>query len=58
MVNEEEVPTQVLPPLTIEGVTVIVEVTGVVKVFFAINPAIFPEPLAASPIDVLLFVQL
>ena len=41
----------------IKGVTVIVAVIGVAPVFVAVNDAIFPVPLAAKPIDVLLFVQ-
>jgi len=43
-------------PLT-EGVTVIVAVTGVVPVFVAAKEAMFPLPLAASPMDGLLLVQ-
>jgi hypothetical protein len=39
------------------GITVIVAVIGVFPVFVAINEAIFPDPLAAIPIDVLEFVQ-
>ena len=41
-----------------DGVTVIVEVTGLVPVFVAVNTGIFPEPLAPRPMVVLLFVQL
>jgi hypothetical protein len=44
-------------PLTV-GVTVIVPDIADVPVFFAVKDVILPEPLAASPIDVLLFVQL
>ena len=40
------------------GVTVIVAVTGEVPSFNAVNDAILPVPLAARPIDVVLFVQL
>ena len=40
------------------GVTVIVAVTGDVPVFVAIKEDIFPEPLAARPIVVLLLDQL
>ena len=58
IVNEEGVPTHVLPPLTIEGVTVIVEVTGFEVELVATKAGILPEPLPASPIEVLLFVQL
>ena len=54
MVNVFGVPGQ---PAAV-GVTVIVAVTAVLPVLMAVNAAIFPFPLAASPIDVLLFVQL
>ena len=40
-----------------EGVTVIVAVTGAVPVFAAVNDAMFPVPLAARPIDVVLLVH-
>jgi hypothetical protein len=39
------------------GVTVIVAVIGDVVAFVAVNEGILPEPLAARPIAVLLFVQ-
>ena len=39
------------------GVTVIVAVIGEVVAFVAMNEGIFPEPLAARPIAVLLFVH-
>jgi hypothetical protein len=39
------------------GVTVIVEVIGDVVEFDAAKDGIFPEPLAASPMAVLLFVH-
>jgi len=39
------------------GVTEIVDVIGEVVAFVAMNDGIFPEPLAARPIAVLLFVQ-
>ena len=41
-----------------DGVTVIVAVTAVLPGFTAVKAAIFPVPLAANPIEVLLFVQL
>jgi hypothetical protein len=41
-----------------EGVTVTVAVTGVVPVFKPVKEGILPVPLAARPMDVLLFVQL
>ena len=34
-----------------EGVTVIVAVTGAVPLLVAVNDGMFPEPLAARPID-------
>ena len=40
-----------------DGVTVIVAVTGALDVLVAVNAAILPEPLAAKPIEVVLFVQ-
>ena len=40
------------------GVTVIVAITGALVEFVAVNDGIFPLPLAAKPIEVLLFVQL
>jgi hypothetical protein len=39
------------------GITVIVAVIGEVVAFVAVNEGIFPAPLAARPIAVLLFVQ-
>ena len=41
-----------------EGVTVIVATTGALVALVAVNEAILPLPLAASPIDGALFVQL
>jgi hypothetical protein len=58
MVNVLAVPVQVMPPLVKDGVTVMVAVTGAVPIFTALKLAIGPVPLAASPIDVVLFVQL
>ena len=40
------------------GVTVMVAVIGVIPGFAATNDKIFPVPLPANPIEVLLFVQL
>lgn len=40
------------------GVTVIVAVTGVLPVLLAVNDPMLPVPLAARPIDAVLFVQL
>lgn len=58
MVKVTGVPVQVVPPLVKLGVTVIVAVTGAVPVLVAVNEAILPVPLAARPIEVVLFVQL
>ena len=54
MVKETGVPGQ---PLAV-GVTSIVPVIGVFPVLVAVNEAIFPVPLAANPMAVLVFVQL
>jgi hypothetical protein len=51
-------PLHETPPFVKTGVTVIVAIAGVVPVLIALNDAIFPEPFAASPIDVLSLVQL
>jgi hypothetical protein len=40
------------------GVTVMVAVTGALVVLMAVNEGILPLPVAAKPIDGLLFVQL
>ena len=58
MVNVIGVPVQLTPPLVITGVTVIVAVTGTDVLFIAINEAMFPLPLAANPIEGVLFIQL
>lgn len=42
----------------VDGVTVIVAVTAVALLFNALKEAIFPEPLDARPIEVVLFTQL
>jgi len=54
MVNICAMPKQ---PFT-SGVTIIVAVTGVMPVFIALNDVILLAPLAASPIDGVLFTQL
>lgn len=58
MVNVLGVPAQVIPALVYKGVTVMVATCGDVPVFAVTNDAIFPVPLAAKPIEVLLFTQL
>ena len=47
-----------LTQLFADGITVIVAVIGALVVFVAVNDGIFPLPLAAKPMEVLLFVQL
>jgi hypothetical protein len=58
IVNVIGVPVQVTPPLVKLGVTVTVATTGVVPGFVAVKLAMLPVPDAASPMLVLLFVQL
>jgi hypothetical protein len=55
MVNVVDVPVQ---PAAVVGVTVIVAVTAVGVLLTAVKLAMFPVPLAASPILGVLFVQL
>ena len=52
------VPVQVTPPFVKLAVTVMVAVTGALVTLVAIKLAILPVPLAARPMDVVLFVQL
>ena len=54
IVNVIGVPVQ---PFPVEGVTVIVAVVALVKLLTVTNDGIFPVPLAANPIAVLLFTQ-
>ena len=58
MVNVCGWPEQVTPPLKYCGVTVIVAKTGIVPLLTAGKDAIFPAPLTANPIEVVLLVQL
>ena len=63
IVNVFGVPGHTVAPLVLTGVTVIVAVTGVVPLFTATKAGMIgvptgAEPLAANPIDVLLFTQL
>jgi len=53
MVNVSGAPVQ----LFADGVTVMVADTAVIPVLVAVNEAIFPFPVAANPIDEVLFVQ-
>jgi len=45
-------------PVVKVGVTVIVAVTAELLVFVAVNDGMFPVPLAAKPIEVVLLIQL
>jgi hypothetical protein len=58
IVNVLDVPTQLTPALVKVGVTVIVAVTGLLVVLVAIKEAMLPAPVAANPIDGVLFTQL
>ena len=51
-------PTQLSPPFSNVGVTVIVATTGLVDVLIAVKAGMFPLPEAANPIEVKSFVQL
>ena len=53
IVKVSGVPTQLLAV----GVTIMLETTVALVRFVATNDAIFPEPLAANPIEGALFVQ-
>jgi hypothetical protein len=57
MVKVCGVPVHVTDPLVKFGVTVIVATTGVVPGFEAVNAAILPEPVAASPMPGVSFDQ-
>ena len=57
MVNVLLGPVHDTPSLVKVGVTVMVAITGAVPVFTATNDGILPLPLAARPIDVVLFVH-
>lgn len=58
MVKVLEGPAQLIPPFVKVGVIVMVAVTGVEPGFKATNDGTVLFPLAASPMDVLLLVQL
>ena len=57
IVKVSELPAQICVPLTYCAVTVMVAVIGVLPVLVAVKTPILPVPLAAKPIDGLLFVQ-
>jgi hypothetical protein len=58
MLNVCVEPGQLRPANVYTGVTVILDTAAVVPVFVTLNAAIFPLPLAASPVEVLLLAQL
>lgn len=58
IVNVLDVPKQLTPALVKVGVTVMVAVTGELLALVATKEAIFPDPVAASPIEGELFTQL
>jgi hypothetical protein len=58
MVKVIAVPTQATAPLVSVGVPVMVAVTGAAVALVATKEAILPAPVAASPIDGVLFTQL
>ena len=57
IVNAVESPAHVTPPLVMLENTFIVAVTGAIPLFVAVNAGILPVPLAANPMDGVLFVQ-
>jgi len=58
MVNVVDAPVQLIPPLVKVGVIVIVAVTGVLPALMAVNDGMVLVPLAPSPMDRLLLLQL
>ena len=58
MVNVLAVPAQLTPAFVNIGLTVMVAVTADDVALVAIKDAMFPLPLAANPIDGVLFTQL
>ena len=57
MVNVCGVPLQSTPSFEYTGVTVMVATTGVNPAFVAVNEAMLPVPLAASPMEGVSLVQ-
>ena len=55
--NDCVLPEQLTPPFVKVGVAITVAVTGAVPIFTPLKDAMLPEPLAASPMLVVLFVQ-
>ena len=57
IINVFEGPVQLTAPLVNEGVTVMVAIIGAVPALVAVKGKISPLPLAASPMEMLLFDQ-
>ena len=57
MLNDCVLPEQLTPPFVKVGVAITVAVTGAVPTLEPPKEMILPEPLAASPMLVVLFVQ-
>ena len=57
ILNDCVLPPQLTPPFVKVGVAITVAVTGAVPIFIPLNEAMLPEPLAANPMLVVLFVQ-
>ena len=58
IVKNKGEPEQVLPELVNDGNTVTVPVCGVAPVLVPVNELMFPDPLAARPMEVFELVQL
>ena len=57
MVNSLDSPSHEVSPFSNVGITVIVATTGVFPLFTTVKDGISPFPLAAKPMEVVLFVQ-
>ena len=58
IVKEVEVPVQVNPALVNVGITMMIEVWGLVVVLVTVNDEISPDPAPARPMEVFELVQL
>ena len=58
IVNNVGIPWHAGPEFEKDGVTVIMAVCGVVPVLVPVNEEIFPDPLAARPMEVFELTQL
>ena len=57
ILNDCVLPEQLTPPLVKVGVAITVAVTGAMPIFIPLKEPMLPDPLAASPMLVVLFVQ-